>query len=63
MLREHVLDAAAVAERLVAPSRNFAHCSGFQASLRNLGTTPSLSAGYFSSATSLAKFRKNFKYQ
>jgi len=37
--------------------------AGFQASLRNLGTTPSLSAEYFLPATSTAKLKKNFKDQ
>lgn len=40
-----------------------AYCSEFQVSLRNLGTIPFLSDGYFLPAISLAKFTKNFKYQ
>lgn len=48
-------------QSMVAPSKNSVHCSGFQTSLRNLGTTPSPSTGYFLPATSLAKFTNNFK--
>lgn len=63
MLLDHTVNAVVMAYRLGAPPRNCAHCSGFQASLRNLGATPSLSAEYLLQAISLAKFTKSIKYQ
>ena len=63
MLHDHILNAVVMAYRLGAPPRNSAHCSGFQASLRNFGATPSLSAEYLLQAISLAKFTKSIKHQ
>ena len=61
MLLDHTVNAVVMAYRLGVPPRNCAHCSGFQASLRNLGATPS--AEYLLQAISLAKFTKSIKYQ